>query len=85
MMPQQTVLPLLDKDELKEYKPILIDLNNEYLLKLIVERNAARENYSDFQQFTAKLVQELQAKSKELAKNIAKRRNQLEVESHNLL
>lgn len=72
------MLKLLDDDEKNEFKPK--ESNHEYLLKLVIERNSARENLLVFQKMNSQLIAELRAKSIELAKKIEERRNQREAD-----
>lgn len=70
------LLPLLDETEKNEYK--MSQPSNEYLLKLVVDRNTAQNNFLDFQKMSNIELEELQAKSNELAQKIAECRKQIE-------
>lgn len=67
---------MLTEDEQKKY----FDLDNDYLLKLIIERNTARDfvrdQFENFKQTNQKLIESLRVKANELATRIAERRNQ---------
>lgn len=69
------MLELLDDREKNEFK--LKESNHEYLLKLVIERNSARENLLAYQQMNNELLANLRDKSIELANKIEEHRNQL--------
>lgn len=73
------MLQLLEENERQLYT--YDELNNDDVLRLVVERNMARQNFEDLQQLHADMIEQLRVKASELAEKIAERRNQNENEN----
>lgn len=70
------ILQLLEENEKQLY--IHNESNKDDVLRLVIGRNTARQNFEDLQRLHAETIEQLRAKANELAKKIAEHRNQSE-------